>query len=324
VRQDVGVDLPEQRVGDRERRLVDARLQAAVTDGVLTLSEYDERAGRCWAARTRADLDAVVRDLPPDPGAALAEAGPATTSQRVTAVLSESELAAPVRPGQDVVALAVLGTSTVDLRRADLPRSVRVRATAVLGEVEVHVPPGTTVHLTGAAVMGERKVRTGAPDPDGRVVHVDATAVLGTVKVDDKPRKGGLLPASAGIAPAPHRRSRRTGAVAGTLVAGALVLGAGAAAVQVLGADDGTAVLGSRTVVVQDGRAEVGVLLGSVEVVVPDDARVRTEGTVVLGSVECGAACSASGTGPVVVVRATGGLGSVSVVRQSEREVDDG
>ena len=44
---------PEIRIGDRERREVDARLQQAHADGVLTLVEYDERAALCWAARTR-------------------------------------------------------------------------------------------------------------------------------------------------------------------------------------------------------------------------------------------------------------------------------
>ena len=62
----VGDDTqPEIRIGDRERREVDARLQQAHADGVLTLAEYDERAGLCWAARTRSDLDELTRDLPP-------------------------------------------------------------------------------------------------------------------------------------------------------------------------------------------------------------------------------------------------------------------
>ena len=47
---------PEMRVGDRERREVDTRLRQAYDDGVLTLSEYDERAALCWAARTQRDL----------------------------------------------------------------------------------------------------------------------------------------------------------------------------------------------------------------------------------------------------------------------------
>ena len=61
---------PEKRIGDRERHAADAHLQQAHADGVLTLSEYDERAAQCWAARTQSELDALVCDLPehrPDP-----------------------------------------------------------------------------------------------------------------------------------------------------------------------------------------------------------------------------------------------------------------
>ena len=65
-------------------------------------------------------------------------------------------------------------------------------------------------------------------------------------------------------------------------------------------------------------RVEVGVLFGNVEVVVPDDAKVGTGGTILFGSTDCGAACDGSGT-RAVTVDASGGFGSVDVVRQSER-----
>src|SRR5690606_13666745 len=68
------------RIGDRERRAVDAHLQQAHADGVLTLTEYDERAAQCWAARTRGELDVLVQDLPPyrpDPEEAPTAAVPA-------------------------------------------------------------------------------------------------------------------------------------------------------------------------------------------------------------------------------------------------------
>ena len=67
---------PEKRIGDRERREVDAQLRQAHDDGVLTLTEYDERVALCWAARTRGDLDALTRDLPdPAPLATTPDAG---------------------------------------------------------------------------------------------------------------------------------------------------------------------------------------------------------------------------------------------------------
>lgn len=46
--------------------------------------------------------------------------------------------------------------------------------------------------------MGERKTKLGPAVAGGSVVNVHATAVMGTVKVDDRPRKHGLLPAVLG------------------------------------------------------------------------------------------------------------------------------
>ena len=68
------------------------------------------------------------------------------------------------------------------------------------------------------------------------------------------------------------------------IVGGALYLGS-----QVVTADDGIAVMGSRQIAVAPGqdRVEVGMLFGSVQVVVPPDARARTTGAVVFGSTDC-------------------------------------
>jgi hypothetical protein len=177
---------PEKRIGDRERREVDARLRQAHDDGVLTLAEYDERVALCWAARTRSDLDALTADLP-DPVPDAAPPAPA----------------APTRPRNRF-----------------------------------------------------------------------ARAAVATIAV--------------------------------------------LAGVQIVTADDAVAVFGGRTVqVVDQDHVEVSVLFGNVRVVVPDDARVDTEGVLVFGGTECAAACDGTGT-RVVTVDARGAFGSVDVVRRGE------
>jgi hypothetical protein len=91
------------------------------------------------------------------------------------------------------------------------------------------------------------------------------------------------------------------------------------AGVQIVTADDAVAVFGGRTVqVVDQDRVEVSVLFGNVRVVVPDDARVDTEGVLVFGGTDCEAACDGTGT-RIVTVDARGAFGSVDVVRQGER-----
>jgi len=66
-------DVPEPRqpvlrVGDAERQAVVARLQSALDEGRLDLHEFDERAGKAYAAKTQADLAPLTADLPAQPG----------------------------------------------------------------------------------------------------------------------------------------------------------------------------------------------------------------------------------------------------------------
>jgi hypothetical protein len=55
------------RVGDAEREAVAAQLREHYADGRLTLEELNERLDHAFAAKTRADLNAVTRDLPITP-----------------------------------------------------------------------------------------------------------------------------------------------------------------------------------------------------------------------------------------------------------------
>ena len=57
------------RVGDAEREVVATQLREHYADGRLTLDELNERLDQAFAAKTRADLTAVTRDLPMRPGA---------------------------------------------------------------------------------------------------------------------------------------------------------------------------------------------------------------------------------------------------------------
>jgi hypothetical protein len=68
------------RVSDVERAAGQERLRRAVADGQLDLAEFDERCAKVWAARTRADLSAVTRDLP-EPPAPAPPAAPAPRSR---------------------------------------------------------------------------------------------------------------------------------------------------------------------------------------------------------------------------------------------------
>lgn len=54
------------RASDAERDAVVARINQAVGEGRLTLDEFSDRLELAYAARTRGDLDPLLRDLPAD------------------------------------------------------------------------------------------------------------------------------------------------------------------------------------------------------------------------------------------------------------------
>ena len=52
------------RVGDADREAIAAQLREHYADGRLTLEELNERLDQAFAAKTKADLNTVMRDLP--------------------------------------------------------------------------------------------------------------------------------------------------------------------------------------------------------------------------------------------------------------------
>ena len=52
------------RIGDADRESIAAQLREHYADGRLTLDELNERLDQTFAAKTKADLDIVMRDLP--------------------------------------------------------------------------------------------------------------------------------------------------------------------------------------------------------------------------------------------------------------------
>src|SRR6478672_12141450 len=65
------------RVGDADRDAVATQLREHYADGRLTLEELNERLDQVFAAKTKADLNTVMRDLPQAtrPGTGLPYAG---------------------------------------------------------------------------------------------------------------------------------------------------------------------------------------------------------------------------------------------------------
>jgi hypothetical protein len=70
------------RASDAERDRVIEVLHRHAADGRLTMTEFEERVGEAYAAVTRADLEPVLRDLPPLASPASAPTAPRRRPRR--------------------------------------------------------------------------------------------------------------------------------------------------------------------------------------------------------------------------------------------------
>jgi hypothetical protein len=177
-------DVPEPLLAsDADRDIALALLREAAVDGRLTIEDLAERAELVHAARTRDDVAAATAGLAP---AAVVE---------LTELRHRAWLSTVIREGRWTLAprnrfTAVLGTVRLDLREAVLSGpEVQIDAVPILGTVEILVPEGVHVEVTGGGLLSTQQLRLPGPAPDGApVVRIHAGGALGTLKVRCKPR----------------------------------------------------------------------------------------------------------------------------------------
>jgi class 3 adenylate cyclase len=196
---------PEIRVSDAERNRAVDFLRHHCADGRLTLDEFSDRVGLVYASTTVGDLEAITADLPaatpPPPmvststSAAVDAAGTrrARAARWTMAFMSGNAQKGRWRVDGDTNAVAVMGECRLDLREAEVvgPEAV-INAYAFMGGVDVIVPEGIDVVLTGLAVMGgkHKRIKDVPLIPGSPVIRVRAFAFMGGVSVRSKPPAG--------------------------------------------------------------------------------------------------------------------------------------
>jgi Domain of unknown function (DUF1707)/Cell wall-active antibiotics response 4TMS YvqF len=172
------------RASDDEREAAVERLRTASAEGRLTLEELTTRTEAAYSARTRGELARVTTDLPERRPTATS-VQPAGTSAMVS-VFADVTRTGWWRAEGSIAPVAVFGDIDLDLRQAAVPSGeVTIRAVAPFGDIEVIVPDGVSVELSGFSLFGRKKVdvrkaSSAAPAP---VVRVDAFTIFGSVLV---------------------------------------------------------------------------------------------------------------------------------------------
>lgn len=193
---------PEVRVSDADRQAVVDRLSSAVGEGLISLDEFADHAGRAYAAVTRADLDEVTRELrlpvPVEaPAVTPAPAATEATAERptrrwVVAIMGGEDRRGRWKVSRRTTAVAVMGGIDLDLRDALLEHDVvEITAWAVMGGVTVVVPEGIPVEFSGFMLMGGRsnRVKDVPTLPGAPLVRIRGFGMWGGIDVRSKARR---------------------------------------------------------------------------------------------------------------------------------------
>jgi Domain of unknown function (DUF1707) len=171
-------ELPELRVADADRERAVVELREHAVAGRLTLEEFSERVDQAYAARTRGELDVVLRELPPAPTT------PARTRGFGLSVLGGLEWRGRWRMPERSTVVAVLGGADVDLRSAQIEApEVTIRAWAIMGGVNVTLPPNVEAEVGGFAFLGGNNDDTRNPPHPAALVRIRAYSLMGGVNV---------------------------------------------------------------------------------------------------------------------------------------------
>ncbi|MEU6483183.1 DUF1707 domain-containing protein [Streptomyces sp. NPDC046887] len=191
------------RASDADRDRTADILRDALAEGRLDAEEHGERIDAVYRAKTMAELEPLVRDLPGAPAARAAEparrpsgretaayepGGDNGPAEKLIAVLSSSTRKGRWRVGRRTQAVSVFGSVEIDLTEAVFTqRLTTINATSVFGNVEVRVPENVTLRGTGSGVLGNFEVESlEAVDPEAPVVVVNGFAVLGNIEAKAK------------------------------------------------------------------------------------------------------------------------------------------
>ena len=187
---------PAVRASDRERDEVVQRVQQAFADGRLDDGEFDERMRAALTARTHADLDLLLADLP----AKTAPPGPAPQPPdggRGERGRAEGFGSARGRWRLERYTTVVYkGSGWLDLRAAELNGPVTTFLTvAYKSRVTILVPPSVRVEMTGFGVTQAGRGGPRLPATDRRTGYPRAWHRIQGHGGDHYPAAGTSCPA---------------------------------------------------------------------------------------------------------------------------------
>ncbi|OIJ88060.1 DUF1707 SHOCT-like domain-containing protein [Streptomyces colonosanans] len=200
---------PDLRAADADRERVAEVLRDALAEGRLDMEEFEERLEATYQARTYGELTPIIRDLPlagavtppvvslvkePVESGSWAErivgdGGACGSSSWAVAVMSGFQRKGRWTAPKRFNSFAFWGGGEIDLREANFAhREVEINCIAIMGGMNVIVPPGVEVVVRGIGIMGGFDHREeGVPaEPGAPRVIITGFAFWGGVGVERK------------------------------------------------------------------------------------------------------------------------------------------
>ena len=165
---------------EQVREQVIDRLSSGYAEGRFEVEELERRLAVAHAARTPAELDALVTDLVPVTTALV-------PAQKTRVLFGSLERTGPWTVPQELAARVVCGNLVLDLREAHMPPGVvTIDIRVTMGNVEVIVPPNVTVDVAASAMLGNVEERVERSATQNRLVRIVGRVKLGNLEVETR------------------------------------------------------------------------------------------------------------------------------------------
>lgn len=195
--------LPGPTLAEKREKTIQLLIDSFASDR-LSVEDFETRLDQAHRAADANTLDALIRDLPV-PAAASPVPGPVRTTdspypqpvrarpdevrerQILVAIMGGVDRKGPWVPAQKTIIIAFMGGAALDFREARLPPGVtEVEIFAMMGGVEILVPPNVVVDSSGIAIMGafeDGPGRTAGLPADAPVIRIGGFVMMGGVEV---------------------------------------------------------------------------------------------------------------------------------------------
>jgi hypothetical protein len=183
-------------VRDRREQVI-ARLSQCFAEDVLEVEELERRMDLAYAAKTIAELDALVADLAPSSSTALVPAGLVAVddptraeAKKLRVVFGNLERKNHWVVPKELRLRVWFGNAELDFREASLQAGVTTIEVGVsFGNLEIVLPPGLAIDVDVSSIAGNVEERHRVPrelDPGRPMLRITGAVRFGNLEISTR------------------------------------------------------------------------------------------------------------------------------------------